>query len=150
MNAYLLITFNLGPPTVERIFRNIDAADWDRALAPDRFTPREVLAHLADWEPIMLDRMKLAVNSPGATLQAYDEVKMAEEHGYRSSDPPEQLALWKERRAVTAAWVKAVRPEDWQKAAHHPERGRQSVEDLANLIVCHDLYHIEQLSASLC
>lgn len=149
MNAYLLFSFDFGPPTVERVFRQIERDDWDRPLDPERFTPREVIAHLADWEPIMLDRIKLAVQTPGATIQPYDEVQMAEDHGYRHSNPAEQLALWRERRAVTADWVRSVKKEDWSKSALHPERGEQSAEDLANLIVCHDLYHIEQLSAYL-
>jgi hypothetical protein len=149
MNAYLLFSFDFGPPTVGRIFEQIDPSDWDRPIDPDRFTPREIIAHLADWEPIMLGRMQAAVKTSGAVLEAYDEVKMAEDHGYRSSDPFEQLDLWKHRRAVTAEWVRSLPKEDWEKEALHPERGSQSAEDLANLIICHDLYHIEQLSAYL-
>src|SRR5688500_9137133 len=130
MNAYLLFSFDFGPPTVERIFNHIDPSGWDHPIDPDRFSPREIIAHLADWEPIMLGRMQMAVERPGAVLEAYDEVKMAEEHGYGISDPRVQLERWKRARTVTASWVKSLSPQDWSKTVRHPERGDQSAEDL--------------------
>jgi len=149
MNAYLLPTIELGPAVVERICRLIPADRWDERLVPDRFSPREVAAHLADWEPILLDRICTAVLKPGATLQAFNEVEMARANGYGERDLLEQCALFAQERAKTAAYLRSLSASDWLGAAHHPERGSQSAEDLANLLLGHDLYHIEQLSAYL-
>jgi hypothetical protein len=140
----------LSPRLIARLFAMIPDAQWDVALDKDRFTPREVIAHLADWEPIMLARMQSAVAHPGAAIEASDEGQMAEEHNYRGSDPKEQLKLFAARRAETIAWLRALPREAWDLSFLHPERGLQSIEDQANLFVGHDVYHGEQLSASLC
>src|SRR5690349_15172521 len=95
-----------GPEVCARLLAQIPAARRDEALEPDRFTPREVIAHLADWEPIMLGRMQTALNSPGATIEAYDEGQMAIDNGYARLDPEEQSRLFISRRAETAAWLR--------------------------------------------
>jgi hypothetical protein len=149
VNGYLFIVLEFGPKTTARIFDRIPAAQWDVARDPDRFTPREVIAHLADWEPIMLERMEVAQQTPGAAVEVWDEGRMAEEHGYRHLDPQEQLQIWAQRRACTAAWLRRLSPDALSKTFLHPERGVQTIEDQANLLISHDLYHIEQLSAYL-
>jgi hypothetical protein len=149
MNFYLIPAIELGPLTVKRLLRLIPQHRWDEPLHRDRFTPREVVAHLADWEPIMRERIRTAATTPGQTIAAYDEGKMAVDHGYRSSDPHEQAELFRTERAITAEFLRSVTPDQWRNTVHHPERGPQSVEDLANLVLGHDLYHIEQLSEYL-
>ncbi|MCC2671855.1 MAG: hypothetical protein K0Q72_4326, partial [Armatimonadetes bacterium] len=65
------------------------------------------------------------------------------------SDPVEQAELFIRERAITAEWLRTLREEDWSRQVRHPERGPQSAEDLANALLGHDLYHIEQLSEYL-
>jgi hypothetical protein len=149
MNFYLLPAIELGPVTVKRLLRLIPAHRMHEALHPDRFTPREIAAHLADWEPIMCERIQSAVTTPGATITAYDEGQMAIDHRYRELDPHEQAERYLAERQTTAAFIRSLTPAQWANAVHHPERGPQSTEDLANLLLGHDLYHIEQLSEYL-
>jgi hypothetical protein len=149
MNFYLMPSIEMGPRAVRRILERIPERRRDEAIHPGRFTPREVVAHLADWEPIMRERIRTAVTTPGATLQVFDEGQMALDRRYAEQDPRERAEAWAEERRITAAYLRSLQPEDWGKAAQHPERGRQTAEDLANLLLGHDLYHIEQLSESL-
>ena len=121
---------------------------WDEPLEEGRFTPREIVAHLADWEPILLERMRITRDTPGGRLQGIDETQRAEEQGY-SRDAGEQGELFLARRKETIAWLRTVRPEDWAKHAEHTERGRMALADQANALLGHDIYHIEQLSAYL-
>ena len=149
MNPYLKPTLELGPIVVERLIRWIPSERWDEALEEGRFTPREVIAHLADWEPILRGRIQTALEKPGATIEVWDEDMMAREHHYEMSDPAEQCALFTRERSATASLLRSLGTEAWGQTVEHPERGTLSVEDQANLILGHDLYHIEQLSAYL-
>ena len=149
MNFYLLPALEFGPTIVERIIRQIPPGRWDESLVHDRFTPREVAAHLADWEPILRHRIRAAADNPGSTIQGFDEVQMAREGRYSERYPLEQCADFARERAVTAALIRTLTSEQWAGVAHHTERGPQSAEDLANLLLGHDLYHIEQLSEFL-
>jgi len=150
MHAYLMPALELSPRLIARLFSQIPKERWDVPVEPDRFTPREVIAHLADWEPIMLGRMKSAAAHPGAAIEVFDEGQMVVENDYRGSNPDVQLKLFAERRAGTIAWLRALPQEAWSRSFLHPERGLQTIEDQANLFVGHDMYHGEQLSASLC
>ena len=149
MNAYLPISIEFGPEIVRRLLRLIPADRLDHRPDPERFTPREVIAHLADWEPIMRERMQTALRSPGATIVAWDEGQMALDHDYAGSDPVEQVTLFARERKVTAELICSIQGADWEKTVVHPERGTQSVADLGNLLLGHDLYHIEQLTEIL-
>jgi hypothetical protein len=149
MNPYLLPTIEFGPVVVRRLITLIPRDQLDVSLDEGRFTPRQVVAHLADWEPILRQRIATACSQPGSTIEAYDEVAMAAERGYSQSDPVEQLEIFERERQVTARFLRTLEGEVWSNAVRHPERGDQTTEDLANLLLGHDLYHIEQLSAYL-
>lgn len=149
MHPYLVVGVEFGPAIVTRLMERIPAERLDESLDADRFTPREVVAHLADWEPIMRERIAAAVTSPGSIVQAYDEGQMALDHGYAESDWRAQCAVFADERRVTVEYLRGLESNAWRRTATHPERGIQSAEDLANTLLGHDLYHIEQLSTYL-
>jgi hypothetical protein len=104
---------------------------------------------LADWEPILLGRIRTAVQTPGATIQAYDESARAEEMAYKTRDPFAEANLFAKERKTTAEFLRTLAPEDWAKTVQHPERGQLSVYDLANMLIGHDMYHVEHLTQFL-
>lgn len=145
MNPYLMPTLESGPRIVAELIARVPADRLDTPTHPERFTPREVVAHLADWEPVFVERMVSALERPGTVTPEYDEGDWAIEHAYAAQDPIEQARLFAERRAETKHWLESVDPERWGNAFVHPRRGRMTIEDQANMILGHDLYHIEQL-----
>jgi hypothetical protein len=150
MNPYLLPTLEFGPRIIARLMDRLAPDDLDDRRDPDRFTLREAIAHLADWEPILLDRMRTAVASPGARIETWDEGERAERFRYAESDPKETIGRWIDLRAETAEFLKMLPESAWIEAwVVHPERGRLSLEDQANMLLGHDLYHIEQYTQFL-
>lgn len=149
MNPYLFPSLPTGPRLLADQLSRIGAEAMDVPTHPDRFSPREVIAHLADWEPILRARMAQAVAEPGSEIQGIDEGERAIEMNYAASDPREQAQRYQEARAETIAWLQGLQPEDWSKHVMHNERGRMTVSDMANMLLGHDLYHLEQLEAVL-
>lgn len=149
MSPYLFTGLELAPVAFSRIIRTIPAERLDEAVVAGRFTPREVIAHLAEWEPIMRNRVRTAVERPGSTVEVFDEGRMAVAARYHESDPVEQLRILTHERSRTIEYLRGLSRDDLQRAAFHPERGEQTAEDFANTFLGHDLYHIEQLTASL-
>ncbi len=147
-NPYLLQGLRLGPISIERLVSVIPAENWDRVTEEDRFTMREAIAHLADWEPIMRGRIEMALQYPGSTIQPIDEAERAVEMGYDETDPFEQAQLLVEERNEAIAMVEAT-TSGWENQVLHPERGQMSALDLTNLLVGHDAYHIEHLTQFL-
>lgn len=150
MNSYLFPALEKAPAAFAMIAKQIRADRMDVPTHPDRFTPRQVFAHMADWEPILRDeRLREAVRSPGCEVNAYDEGERAAERDYDSLDPEGQLALWADEREKTITFLRGLTPEQWTSEMHHPERGRMTVTDLANAMIGHDMYHVEQLLTAL-
>jgi len=89
--------------------------------------------------------MRLCVDSSGADIVPYDEGKRAIDLNYQRLDPIESLQAFKDSRASTIKWLDSLTEQDWQKHANHPEQGRLTVYDIANTMVCHDVYHVAQL-----
>jgi hypothetical protein len=145
MNAYLFPGLEYGPRIVEELVKQIPGARYDEQTNPARFTLREAVAHLADWEPILRQRIQLAVDQPDAPVQGIDEGTRAAEQNYAAKDVAEQLRVFATERQKTIAYLKGLNPDDWSKAVTHNEKGRQTVSDQANQFLGHDLYHIDHL-----
>lgn len=146
MDPYLVRALEMTPRLAEREIRAA-GADFDARPDPDRFSMREVIAHLADWEPIMLTRIKAGVEKPGADILAFDEGQMAVDHNYSDTNPIERIGAWKQLRSETIEYIKGLSEDDFLKAVMHPERGRMLVGDIAHMLVSHDIYHLEQLAS---
>ncbi|MBI5707386.1 MAG: DinB family protein [Armatimonadetes bacterium] len=145
MNPYLFPSLDKGPIVIERLLGLITPDKVDRPTHPGRFTPREVVAHLADWEPILLGRMKAALLDSGSSIEGIDEGERALAMNYASLDWRAEAGAYADRRNATIAWLRNLSEGDWDKFVVHSERGKQTICDQANLLLGHDLYHIEQV-----
>lgn len=144
--GYLLQGLALAPLLVERIVATVPADAYDAQTDPARFTFREALCHLADWEAINLDRLQRGVTEPGCTVPGFDEGQLAIERGYSTRDVAEQVRSFAAGRKRVVAYLKTLKDADWEQVFFHSERGRQTVYEQAVTILGHDVYHLEQFS----
>jgi hypothetical protein len=150
MNPYLLPGLELSPALLRRLLERIPESEWDTPTDPGRFTFREAVAHLADWEPILRDeRLRTALEQPGGTFPVYDESDRAIEKSYASQDPWEALAEFERERAKTVEFVRTIPREAYANRVIHPERGEMMLADVANMLIGHDLFHLEHFSQGL-
>ncbi|MBX3096255.1 MAG: DinB family protein [Fimbriimonadaceae bacterium] len=148
-NPYLRHGLLAGPLTVRRLVGIIHPDDYDRRTDPSRFTLREAIAHLADWEPILRGRIESALQSPGSTIQALDESERAESQNYHATDPVEQAEKWQLERDETVSLLDGLTADQHELTVIHPERGPMSVADMMNMLVGHDAYHVVHLTEFL-
>lgn len=60
ISRYLLLDLASAPDVLEKMLETITSPHvYDKRPDPERFTLREVVAHLADWDKVFLGRMKL-------------------------------------------------------------------------------------------
>lgn len=142
---YLTEALSAMPALFRATAGRLETSSVDRPTHVGRFTPREVMAHLSDWEPIFLSRMQLAVSDPGVTVPVYDEGDRATELGYSGWDVSSSLANWASARAETVLWLTSLQPQEWAMEFLHPERGVFSVTRQATMLLAHDVYHLVQL-----
>lgn len=149
MNPYLFPALEKGPDILRRLVQLVPPSRYDERLDEDRFTFREVLAHMADWESIDLERLRAGVERGRAKIEGIDEWILAREQNYASKNIEDCLNEYERGRHETVRFLKSLTPEDWQKGIEHSERGFMSTYDQANLIVGHDVYHFDQLTEYL-
>ena len=113
---------------------------------PARFTIREVLAHLADWDAVFGGRIKQMLQSENATLVGIDEGEVAIAHDYARADPEECLRRYHDGRAAILVLLSNCVDDDWERQATHTELGSITLEAQAVLISAHDGYHLKQVA----
>lgn len=149
MHPYLKLAPARNVRTIERLLRQIAPARLDERLDPERFNPREVIAHLADWEPILRDRIVSVLTHEHFVITPYDESQRAIDNHYAKADITISLATWKRERAETMRVIQPIEGNDYRRPYVHPELGDGQLVDLIAMLGCHDAYHIEQLSEYL-
>lgn len=142
---YLLIDLESAPDVLEALLAGVTSPDaWDRKPNPDRFTLREMAAHLADWESVFLGRLKQTRDEENAVLQGLDEGQVAIDHDYAHADPEESLARYRAGRTEMVAVLRGLSPEQRERVGIHTEVGPISLENQTVLIAAHDGYHRQQ------
>ena len=121
-----------------------DSPVWDARLDADRFTVRELLAHLADWEPVAHTRIVRTLSEETPLLPNWDEEQAAVIGDYAHTNPQESLLWFTERRAATVTRLRSLTATDWNRVAQREGVGMLSVERQAFLMLAHDGYHLRQ------
>jgi hypothetical protein len=149
MHPYLLASLPLSPQAFERLAAHIPERRFDERTDPDRFTFREAIAHLADWEPIFLQRIQAGVDKPGAEIFGMDETQRAIDQRYESWDVKESLRIFAEAREQTVRYLRALTAAQWETTVVHNEKGSMTAYDQANMLLGHDIYHFDHATQFL-
>ncbi len=151
VRSYLIAALSGTPDVAERLLNDLDTDDprWDFRPDASRFTLREVVAHLADWEPINLERITRMQEDDNPMLADIDEGKMAADNDYANSDPHGSLAWMRSGRQKFVARLGTLRDEEWTRAGHRERLGPMTIEIFAALVTAHDGYHMQQIAQYL-
>ena len=151
VREYTLTALAGAPDVLERLLSDVAPDDlvWDRRPDPARFTLREVVGHLADWNGVFLDRISRTRDEdrPGLTFRTPEDV--AQTSGSFQAAPDVSLARFRADRAEMTPVLRALTPEQWERVGFlpgHPQvTGDVSIEAWIVAIVGHDGYHMRQV-----
>jgi len=118
---------------------------WDKVVEEGRFTLREILAHLADFEEIWQGRIKRTATEECPVLPNVDESALAIENKYAEQNPAESLKRFIEGRKTTAKLVQSLPINAWDRISI---KGGEEWPEAAWVIqvAMHDSYHLAQVS----
>lgn len=145
---YVLLAMEGTPAVLDSLLREVAHNDplWDFRPDPERFTLREAAAHLADWEPIFLERVLRIRDEEKPFLPDIDEGQLAITNDYAHSDAHASLRRFREGRAKLSAALRALPAEAWTRMGHRDKIGDLTLEDMAVFVVAHDGYHTRQVA----
>jgi len=122
-----------------------DVAGWKPS--PDRWSIREVLAHLVDVESAgFRARIEAMVREDDPVLPAYDQMAVISSGKYSARTAPELLKEFEQERAETLRLLLRLPARTLDRAGRHSEVGRVTVRELVNEWAFHDLGHIRQVA----
>ena len=121
------------------------------AKRPDRqsWCATEVVCHLRDTEEVFLAFFQAMLDLDGPVYSGGEPDRWAEDRQYMRNDAGEALAAFRRRRAESLAFLRHLRPTDWDRAGVHPTRGRLRLRDFVGLMAGHDDNHLDQLKRAL-
>lgn len=121
--------------------------ELDARPAPNKWTAREVVHHLADSEMTAAVRLRwlLAVNQP--QILGYDQDEWARRLHY---DRPIEASVdaFKSSRRSTAELMESMSEAEWQREGTHSEHGRYTVERWLEIYAAHAHKHAEQITVA--
>lgn len=116
----------------------------DRNPAPEKWSIRQILCHLADCEMVFGVRMRQALAEPYHVIQPFDQDAWARRYSSELTAGA-ALELFRSARNWNLALLKTVNAEDFSKPVTHPERGQMTFRTLLETMAGHDLNHLAQL-----
>lgn len=111
--------------------------------APGKWSPRDILCHLADCELAFGFRLRQTLTEDNHTVQPFDQEKWAAPYtGFAAADA---LSAFGALRRWNLALIQASLPIHADKPVTHPERGAMTFSTIVETMAGHDLNHLQQL-----
>ena len=131
------------PATLEALAEAIGADRLAVAPAPGKWTPAEILSHLADCEIAFGFRLRQTLAEDNHTVQPFDQEKWAAT--YPGITAQQALAAFIAMREWNLILIRNAPQGSAQKRVMHPERGAMTFQTIVETMAGHDLNHIQQL-----
>ena len=114
--------------------------------APGKWSPREILTHLADCELVFAFRYRQALADDNHVIQPFDQDRWAKSYG--AFDAAQALATFAALREWNLTLLGSLTPAQLDKRVSHPERGTMVLRTIVETSAGHDLNHLRQLEAA--
>jgi hypothetical protein len=140
----LIERYRAGYEEVARAVEGASDAELDRQPAPGKWTPREIVHHLADSEMTSAIRLRRLIAEDRPLIKGYDQEEYARRLHY---DRPIRSSLdaLRAARASTADLLDRLTPEEWARGGTHSESGAYSVERWLEIYADHAHNHADQI-----
>ena len=108
-----------------------------------KWSTRQVICHLADFEPIYADRMKRAIAENEPTIFGGDPEAFAARLAYEQRDIEEELLMIESVRKHVVRILRTLQPEAFDRTVNHSEDGPITLRTLLERITNHIPHHVQ-------
>ena len=131
-----------GAPALRRAVAGMNAEQMRARPVAGKWSTLEVVCHVADFEPILADRMKRVIAEDRPLLLSADENRFATALAYHERDLEEELTLIERTRWQLARILRTLPSEALQRVGVHNERGPRTLEQLLTTAANHIPHHV--------
>lgn len=141
----LLERYRRGPELMSVVLTGVFGEEEDFVLAPGKWSPRLIVAHLADDELVAAHRFRQMLAEDNPTLIGFDQDKWAAHLDYARRKPKQSLETYRRLRAENYELLKAMPASAFDRTGNHTERGVVTVLSFLEGMAQHDESHARQL-----
>ncbi len=132
-----------GSRTLRQAVASMSRAQLLARPVAGKWSTLEVVCHIADFEPILADRMKRAIAEERPSVLSADENRFAAALAYHDRDLEEELALVDVTRSQLARILRKLPDRVLERVAVHNEAGPRTVEQLLAGATKHVVHHVK-------
>jgi len=133
----LIEEYLAGPDLLRRAVADMTRQQLQARPIPNKWSTIEVVAHIADFEPIFADRMKRVIAEDRPTLLAADHERFIARLACQERDVEEELAVVEWTRRHMARILRHLTPEDFERVGIHSQTGPKTLRQLLTTITAH-------------
>lgn len=138
----LLKNYAQGPVLLRQSFAGLSEAQLDAVPIAGKWSIRQVVSHIADFEPLNATRMKRIIAEDNPTLLDSNENDFAAKLGYSHRDIEEDMALIE----LTVSQMRKILAhcdiEDFQRTGVHSVDGPMTLESMLERTINHIPHHV--------
>jgi hypothetical protein len=147
--AAMLAVLRSTPAALATLCRQ-KPANLARRTATGEWSPGEVLCHLRDVdEEVNLPRLRKVIGERNPFLPGQDTDPWAEARQYIRQDGLQALDAFTNTRLEVLKLLVELSQEAWNRPARHAIFGPTNLRELVNIIVGHDILHVQQVFSGL-
>lgn len=141
----LLERFRRGPELVAVAITGAAGSELDYTAGPDKWSVRQILAHLSDAEMVAGDRVRRIIAENHPTLVGYDQELWAKNLDYQRRKTSQSLETFRRLRGENYDLLKEIPEAAFERTANHTERGTITLHQHVRLMAEHAESHARQL-----
>jgi len=138
----LIDEYLAGPELLRQSVAGMTEEELDARPIPGKWSTRQVVCHIADFEPIYADRMKRVIAEERPTFFGGDPDTFAAGLAYERRVVADELALIAVVRRNMAAILRTLIPDAFERAGVHSQDGPLTLETLLRRITVHIPHHV--------
>jgi quinol monooxygenase YgiN/uncharacterized damage-inducible protein DinB len=137
----LIDAYLAGPAQLRSAVAGMTPEQLAAAPVPGKWSTKQVVCHIADFEPVYADRMKRVIAEDQPPLRGGDPDVFAAKLAYDARDVEEELQLIESVRRHTARVLRTLPEEDFERTGIHSTDGPLTLRTLLERITNHIPHH---------
>lgn len=138
----LIAEYLAGPAQLRQAVQGMSREQLLAQPVPGKWSTLQVICHIADFEPVYIDRMKRVIAQDKPTFFGGDPDLFAARLAYEQRDAEAELHFIDACRQHMGVVLRALQPADFARVGIHSEAGEMTLEKLLGNITRHVGHHL--------
>jgi hypothetical protein len=139
----MIESYLAGPGTLRQAVAGMSREQLLARPVAGKWSTLEVVCHLADFDPILADRMKRIIAEDRPALLGADENRFAAALAYHERDVEEELSIIENTRRQMGRILRKLPDEALARVGVHNERGELTLERMLTICTNHIPHHVK-------